>query len=62
MLVHCASTGVGCLITQMCHNMGANVSVTCLNRATLIMEALGADKVYALEATDVEKQLLKEER
>lgn len=46
----------------MCHNMGANVSVTCLNRAKPVMEALGAENVFALEAADVEKQLLKEER
>jgi len=61
-LVHCASTGVGCLITQICHNMGAHVSVTCLNRAAPVMAALGAETVFALETADVEKQLLKEDR
>lgn len=61
-LVHCASTGVGCLVTQICHNMGANVSVTCLNRVTSVMETLGADKVFPLEATDYEKQLLNQGR
>uniref|UniRef100_A0A1B6EVQ0 Enoyl reductase (ER) domain-containing protein n=1 Tax=Cuerna arida TaxID=1464854 RepID=A0A1B6EVQ0_9HEMI len=61
-LVHCASTGVGCLITQICHNMGAHVSVTCLNRAAPVMAALGADKVFTLESADIEKQLLREER
>jgi len=61
-LVHCASTGVGCLITQICHNMGAHVSVTCLNRAAPVMEALGADNIFPLESADIEKQLLKENR
>lgn len=61
-LVHCGSTGIGCLITQLTHVLGAHVTVTCLNRAASVMTALGADVVYALETADVEKQLLKCER
>lgn len=58
-LVHCGSTGIGSLITQLTHVLGAHVTVTCLNRAASVMTALGADIVFALETADVEKQLLK---
>uniref|UniRef100_A0A1B6CFR2 Enoyl reductase (ER) domain-containing protein n=1 Tax=Clastoptera arizonana TaxID=38151 RepID=A0A1B6CFR2_9HEMI len=61
-LVHCASSGVGCLITQMAYRLGTSVTVTCLNRATPVMQMLGAENIYALETADVEKQLQRKER
>lgn len=59
-LVHCGSTGVGVLITQLCHSWDAVVTVTCLNRATPVMNALGANHIVPLETADIEKQLSKE--
>ncbi|XP_075209867.1 NAD(P)H oxidoreductase RTN4IP1, mitochondrial-like [Lycorma delicatula] len=59
-LVHCGSTGVGVIITQLCHSWNAAVTVTCLNRASPVMKALGASEVIPLETADIENQLSKE--
>ncbi|RZF38069.1 hypothetical protein LSTR_LSTR006468 [Laodelphax striatellus] len=58
-LVHCGTSGVGVIITQLCRAWDAHVTVTCLNRASQTMSALGADEVVPLETANIERHLLK---
>ncbi|KAK9511308.1 hypothetical protein O3M35_005882 [Rhynocoris fuscipes] len=56
-LIHCASTGCGWFLVQLCAAFGAHVTVTCTNKLKGTMKALGASNVLLLESGDVEKHL-----
>ncbi|XP_073987598.1 NAD(P)H oxidoreductase RTN4IP1, mitochondrial-like isoform X1 [Rhodnius prolixus] len=56
-LIHCASTGCGWFLVQLCAAFGANVTVTCTNKLKGTMKALGASTVLLLESGDVDKHL-----
>lgn len=61
-LVHCGSSPVGCVVTQLARLWGAHVTVTCPARALTVCNALGADDTIVFEEGPVDKQLATRER
>ncbi|KAJ1527130.1 hypothetical protein ONE63_008664 [Megalurothrips usitatus] len=61
-LVHCGSSPVGCVVTQLARLWGAHVTVTCPARALTVCNALGADDTIVFEDGPVDKQLATRER
>ncbi|XP_026274240.1 reticulon-4-interacting protein 1 homolog, mitochondrial isoform X1 [Frankliniella occidentalis] len=61
-LVHCGSSPVGCVVTQLARLWGANVTVTCPARALTVCNALGADDTIVFEEGPVDKQLATRKR
>ncbi|KAI5726890.1 hypothetical protein M8J76_010469 [Diaphorina citri] len=59
-LIHCASTGVGCILIQLCRLLDTHITVTCLSRAVQVMLGFGASKCIPLETPDLEEQLIKQ--
>lgn len=61
-LVHCGSSPVGCVVTQLARLWGAHVTVTCPARALTVCNALGAADTIVFEDGPVDKQLASRER
>uniref|UniRef100_A0A8D8TUU6 Reticulon-4-interacting protein 1 homolog, mitochondrial n=1 Tax=Cacopsylla melanoneura TaxID=428564 RepID=A0A8D8TUU6_9HEMI len=59
-LIHCGSTGVGCILIQLCRLLDTHITVTCLSRAVQVMLGFGASYCIPLETPDLEEQLIKQ--
>lgn len=59
-LIHCGSTGVGCILIQLCHLLDTHITVTCLSRAVQVMLGFGASYCLPLETPHLEEELIKQ--